>query len=99
MKHLKTYNENQFIKDHLSGDGKSLDLDKLNLTELPKLPEGLERLDCDNNLLTELPELPKGLERLYCYDNKLPYNDLKGYWKWFWEQNPDLYNANKMGLY
>jgi len=80
MKYLKTYNrmineisvnENQLIKQHLSSDGKSLNIGNLNLTELPELPEGLERLYCTNNQLTKLPKLPKGLERLYCDNNQL----------------------------
>jgi len=46
-----------------------------------------------------LPELPKGLKALYCDTNQLPYNNLDGYWEWWKKENPDLYNANKMGLY
>ncbi len=95
MKYLKTYNENKY----LSKDGKTLDCDDNQLTELPELPKNLTELFCYDNQLTELPELPKGLERLYCSHNKLPYDDLEGYWEWFWKENPDLYNANKMGLY
>ena len=110
------------IKNHLSNDGKTLDLGNFKLTELPELPEGLKYLYCGNNKLTELPELPelpKGLETLYCSNNQLTqlpelpkgllildcdynqltYKDLDGYWKWFWKENPDLHNANKMGLY
>ena len=71
MKYLKTYSENKLIKDHLSDDGKTLNLDYLNLTELPELPEGLERLYCYDNKLTELPELPEGLKTLKCDNNKL----------------------------
>ena len=48
------------IKNHLSNDGKTLDLGNFKLTELPELPEGLKYLYCGNNKLTELPELPKG---------------------------------------
>jgi len=43
--------------------------------------------------------LPKGLKDLYCDINKLPYNDLEEYWEWFWKENPDLNQANKLGLY
>jgi len=68
------------------------------LTKLPELPKGLKYLDCDGNKLTELPELPKGLKYLDCDGNKLPYDNLEEYWEWFWKENPDLYNANKMGL-
>ena len=118
MKYLKTYNENKLIKDHLSVDGKTLNLNNLSLTELPELPKGLERLYCGNNQLTKLPELPPTLEYLYCYNNQLtelpelppilkylycdnnqlPYDDLEGYWKWYWKENPDLHQANKMNL-
>ena len=70
-----------------------------NLTELPELPQTLKYLDCDNNKLTELPELPKTLEYLYCPSNNLPYDDLKEYWEWFYKENPDLHQANKLGLY
>ena len=42
--------------------------------------------------LTELPELPDTLEILSCENNnKLPYNDLEGYWKWFHEYYPVHY--------
>ena len=51
MKYLKTYNENQLIKDHLKDNGKTLDLIDLNLTELPELPDSLIDLYCDNNQL------------------------------------------------
>ena len=70
-----------------------------NLTELPELPEGLELLDCEDNKLTELPELPKTLQILGCRNNKLPYTDIEGYWEWFYKKNPDLQQANKLGLY
>ena len=99
MKYLKTYNENQLIKDNLSNNGKTLNLFNLNLTKLPELPKGLKYLYCGNNKLTKLPEIPKGLRELYCHDNQLPYDNLEKYWEWFWKENPDLHNAKKMGLY
>jgi len=34
MKYLKTYSENKLIKDHLSDDGKKLNFDYLDLTEI-----------------------------------------------------------------
>ena len=100
MKHLKTYEEKNFnINNHLSDNGKTLSLNYLNLTELPELPNSLERLYCYNNNLTELPELPNSLKELSCGNNNLPYNDLDGYWKWFKEEHPDLWAAKQMGLY
>ena len=98
MKYLKTYNELN-INDYISDDGKILSYINNDLTKLPKLPKTLETLYCYNNKLTELPELSLTLEKLDCWNNNLPYNDLKGYWEWFYEENPDLYQANKMGLY
>ena len=71
MKHLKTYTENQLIKDYLSDDGKILNLSDLDITELPELPQTLKILYCSNNQLTELPELPQTLEILNCYNNQL----------------------------
>ena len=72
MKHLKTYEENNFnINDYLVDDGKSLLLSGLDLIELPEIPDTIEYLFCRNNNLTELPELPKGLTNLYCHNNKL----------------------------
>jgi len=50
----------------------TLDLDNLNLTELPELPSNLKLLDCCNNRLTQLPlSLPSGLKKLYCSNNQL----------------------------
>jgi Leucine-rich repeat (LRR) protein len=71
MKYLKKYNEQIDIEKYLSKNGKILNLSYLNLTELPELHEGLEKLYCDNNNLTQLPELPEGLEYLWCHNNKL----------------------------
>ena len=72
MKHLKTYEQNNFnINDYLSKDGKTLFLDNLKLTELPELPNSLKGLYCYNNKLTELPELPNSLKGLYCFNNNL----------------------------
>jgi hypothetical protein len=41
------------------------------LTELPTLPDTLQRLWCENNRLTALPTLPDTLQRLDCYNNRL----------------------------
>lgn len=51
--------------------GTVLNLCGLELTELPPLPAGLQRLYCYNNRLTTLPELPAELERLWCFNNQL----------------------------
>lgn len=48
-----------------------VDLRRLNLTELPHLPEGIIRLNCSFNQLTSLPRLPSTLEWLYCATNLL----------------------------
>ena len=69
------------------------------LEELPPLPDTVEMIDCSNNNLKELPRLSKRLKYLNCSNNNnLPYYDLEGYWKWFYKENPDLGEANKMGL-
>jgi len=44
----------------------------------------ITELDYSYNYLTELPELPSGLEYLNCSGNKLPYDDLVGYWDWYY---------------
>lgn len=48
-----------------------LDLSKLNLTELPPLPDDLIMLRCDSNQLTFLPALPSSLKVLHCHQNQL----------------------------
>jgi E3 ubiquitin-protein ligase SspH2 len=73
MKYLKRYNEQINIERYLSSGGKTLNLSYLNLTELPELPKGLEKLYCDNNNLNQLPELPEGLKYLFCNNNKLTH--------------------------
>ena len=67
--------------------------------ELPELPKGLEILNCNSNNLKELPRLPKRLKYFFCFNNNLPYISLEGYWKWFYKENPDLGEANKMKLF
>ncbi len=61
---------NNWIKN---GDINShLDLDRLKLNELPRLPDNLEQLYCSNNKLTSLPNnLPNNLKILNCSYNKL----------------------------
>jgi Leucine-rich repeat (LRR) protein len=46
-----------------------LDLENLELTELPKLPDNLKYLTCSNNKLSSLPKLPTNLEFLNCSSN------------------------------
>ena len=58
------------IEYHMAGDN-SLDLNDLDLTELPPLPPNLKRLDCEGNRLTSLPPLPATLEILVCDHNQL----------------------------
>src|SRR5579883_1016480 len=49
-----------------------LDLRRLKLTELPKLPDNIQILYCDNNCLSHLPEnLPDSLTIINCGNNKL----------------------------
>lgn len=43
-----------------------LNIAKLNITSLPDLPPGIEKLMCHNTQLTTLPALPSGLQRLWC---------------------------------
>jgi Leucine-rich repeat (LRR) protein len=50
---------------------KELDINGLNLTSLPPLPENLKILFCEANNLTELSDLPDTLIDLFCGDNKL----------------------------
>ena len=100
MKYIKTYEQKNFdINKYLSKDGKTLNLNDLDLTELPELPKGLKLLSCRKNNLYELPELPGTLKYLNCEGNDLPYKNLEGYWEWFWKENPDLWAAKQMGLY
>ena len=46
-------------------------LNRLDLTELPPIPEGVTHLEANNNRLTSLPTLPEGLEVLKCEKNQL----------------------------
>lgn len=48
-----------------------LDLSKLELTELPPLPDNLILLRCDSNQLTSLPTLPSTLKVFHCHSNQL----------------------------
>ena len=68
------------------------------LTKLSELPGTLEKLFCSKNNLTELPDLPDTLKILGCKGNKLPYYDLKGYWKWFEETYPWKVAAKKYNM-
>ena len=57
------------IRHWISG---MLDLTNLGLTELPELPEGIQRVYCSANSLTTLPNtLPKSLTLLDCSHNRL----------------------------
>jgi len=49
----------------------TLELQELQLTELPDLPHNLQILDCSDNQLTRLPDLPSNLRELLCMGNKL----------------------------
>jgi len=60
----------EWIKNGGNDEG-ALELNELELTELPNLPEDLEVLDCGRNKLTSLPKLPKNLKVLNCGHNKL----------------------------
>ena len=54
MKHLKTYEQNNFdINKYLSKDGKTINTWNLNLTELPELPKGLIELDCSYRIILQ----------------------------------------------
>lgn len=46
-----------------------LDLSDLDLTELPRIPEGVEVLKCSNNKITKLSNLPLTLKKLICVGN------------------------------
>ena len=48
-----------------------LDLSRLELTELPPLPDDLILLRCDSNQLTSLPTLPRSLRIFHCHSNQL----------------------------
>lgn len=50
---------------------KILDLSLLNLSDLPPLPNSLQKLDCSHNKLTKLPPLPNNLQDLDCSENQL----------------------------
>ena len=50
---------------------KFLDLNNLDLTSLPRLPDNLKQLNCSHNKLTKLPKLPHSLNVLFCDNNKL----------------------------
>ena len=56
---------------NLKDISKPLDLNSLNLTELPTLPVNLKILYCSYNKLTTLPILPNTLIKLYCFNNQL----------------------------
>lgn len=49
----------------------NLYLDNLDLTSLPDLPDGLQKLSVVNNKLTSLPPLPSGLQIMYVRNNQL----------------------------
>ncbi|EKT61245.1 NEL-type E3 ubiquitin ligase domain-containing protein [Providencia sneebia] len=49
----------------------TLDLSRLSLTSLPKLPPCIKTLSCERNRLNELPDLPKGLKYLICHSNNI----------------------------
>ena len=57
---------------------------------------------CDDNQLSELPILPVTVRYLHCTGNKLPYEDLEGYYKWYSEwlkvNNPEKYYAKKFNV-
>ena len=64
----------QKIIDKWVTDGdvdKFLDLNNLDLTSLPKLPNNLKQLNCCYNKLTKLPTLPDSLKVLFCDHNEL----------------------------
>jgi hypothetical protein len=48
-----------------------LDLNNLDLTSLPKLPDNLKKLNCSHNKLARLPTLTDNLNLLFCDNNKL----------------------------
>jgi len=71
MNILKTYNELfESVITHIDYSNK-------HLTELPKLPNTLEKLYCNDNQLTELPKSPKSLNVLICKGNDLPYENIQ----------------------
>jgi len=63
VEHQTTINEQGFIQVLYCSNNQ--------LTQLPELPENLQRLDCYNNQLTQLPELPENLQEIYCDNNQL----------------------------
>ncbi len=48
-----------------------LNISILNITSLPKLPDGLEILHCHNTRITSLPNLPARLQELDCHDTQI----------------------------
>jgi len=48
-----------------------LNLSRLKLKWLPRLPSNLQRLNCNYNQLTSLPPLSNCLKILNCYNNQL----------------------------
>lgn len=58
----------RWIQDN--NTGRMLELQDLDLEELPKIPPNVKLLNCSSNLLTKLPELPN-CEVLSCFNNKL----------------------------
>ena len=69
-------------------------LTELNLDKLVNL----EYLYCEYNLLTELNLDNLNLKHLNCSNNKLPYNNLYEYNKWFEKTYPEKVAAKRYNL-
>jgi hypothetical protein len=67
----RTHLEEAYYRCRTFRAGYTLDLSKLELTEVPPLPRGVKHLYISSNLLTALPELPEGIEMLSVNNNQL----------------------------
>ena len=77
MKYIKTFESLNGItfKEWLNKNPQDINIIKINVSNKNLIDlNGIEKF--------------KNIERLYCSGNKLPYNDLGGYWKWFEKTYP-----------
>ena len=62
----------QKIKECIKNKACELDLNSMNLSCLPELPNFIKILKCANNQITQLPEkLPNSLQKIFCNNNQI----------------------------